>query len=66
MAGNPKTSPWRSTPRASRKRVPTNLTLSADALALLDELAEDEQRARSQIVEDALNVYKTSRSQQST
>ena len=66
MPGNPKTSPHYSTPRASRKRVPTNLTLSADALALLEELAEDEQRARSQIVEDALNVYKTSRSQQST
>lgn len=66
MPGNPKTSPHYSTPRASRKRVPTNLTLSADALALLDELAEDEQRARSQIVEDALNVYKTSRSKEST
>lgn len=66
MPGNPKTSPHYSTQRASRKRIPTNLTLSADALSLLDELAEDEQRARSQIVEDALTVYKTSRSQQST
>ena len=66
MPGNPKTSPHYSTPRDRRKRVPTNLTLSADALALLDELAKDEQRARSQIVEDALNVYKTSRSKEST
>lgn len=66
MAGNPKTSPWRSTPREQRKRKPLNVSLPDDALALLDELAEDEQRARSQIVEDALNVYKTSRSKEST
>lgn len=66
MASNPKSSQWRSTPRAARKRIPTNLTLSPEVFSLLSELADEEQRPRSQIVEDALNVYKTSRSQQST
>ena len=61
MAGNPKTSPWRSTPREQRKRKPINVSLSDESLALLDELAEEEERARSQVIEDALNCYKTSR-----
>ncbi len=56
MPGNPKTSPYYSTPRALRNRKPINLSLSDDALALLDELADEEQRPRSQIIEDALNI----------
>lgn len=66
MTSNPKTSPWRSTPREQRKRKPINLSLSDAALALLDELAAEEERARSQVIEDALFIYKTSRSKLSS
>lgn len=39
MPGNPKDSPWRSTPRSKRKRKPLAITLSDDARLRLDALA---------------------------
>ena len=66
MAGNPKGSGWRSTPRELRKRKPINVTLSDESLVILDELAAEEERSRSQVLEDALKVYKTSRIEKST
>lgn len=39
MSGNPKGSPWRSTPREKRKRKGMEIMLSDEARAKLDELA---------------------------
>lgn len=45
MTGNPKASPWRSTPRAKRRRKGTQLTLSPEALAALEYLREGASRS---------------------
>ena len=52
VTGNPKGSPWRSTPRDKRHRKPITLTLSDEARERLDELAPD--GTRSAFVEDLI------------
>lgn len=49
MTGNPKSSPWRSTPRSKRKRRGIQLTLSDEAVRALEELADGE--SKSAVVE---------------
>jgi len=66
MGRNKPGSPHYSTPREQRNRKPVNLTLSPEALELLDELSAETGVSRSAIVEDALNVYKTSEFKKST
>ena len=52
MPGNPKDSPWRSTPRARRKRKGIEIMLSDEARTRLDRLAPDGKR--SQFIEDLI------------
>ena len=49
MTGNPRSSPWRNTPRAKRRRRPIEITLSDEARAALDALAPHGRR--SELVE---------------
>lgn len=53
MPSNPKTSKWRSAPAALRNRKAINLTLSEEARAKLDRLA-DVYGSKSAVVEAAL------------
>ena len=45
MTSNPKTSRWRSTPQALRRRKAVTITLSDEARERLEELAPDGQRS---------------------
>lgn len=53
MSGNPKSSPWRSTPRARRGRPGVQLTLSPKALAKLERLADG--GSRSAVIESLIS-----------
>ena len=55
--GNPPGSPWYSTPETARNRPSIKLTLSPEALALLDRLSLMTGKRRSRVVEDALAAY---------
>ncbi len=58
MTGNPKGSPWRSTPRTKRKRPGVQLTLSPEAMAALERLAGPA-GSKSAIVEElVLDAFK--------
>lgn len=51
MPGNPKDSRWFSTPQSARKRKIVAITLSDEARALLEWLAEERHESKSEIVE---------------
>ena len=51
MAGNPKDSPWYATPQEARRRKAVILTLSDEARARLDALAEQRGTSKSALVE---------------
>lgn len=54
MGGNPKDSPWRSTPRAARKRKGVELMLSDEARIRLDQMAFERGVSRSALVEEMI------------
>lgn len=56
MSGNPKESPWYSTPARDRKRPPIGLTLSPEALDRLERMAKARGLSRSQVVEQLVNA----------
>ena len=52
MSGNPKDSPWYSTPRHMRRRKPLGLTLPEDVLERLDAIARVRGVSRSEVIAD--------------
>jgi hypothetical protein len=55
MAGNPKTSKWRNTPNALRKRKQGKITMSDEAWNKLGRLAaKHEDKTKSAVVEDLI------------
>lgn len=51
MAGNPKDSPWYSTPRTERRRKGIEVTLPDEALERLERLARARKLSRSAVIE---------------
>lgn len=54
------------TPRELRVRKPLAITISDEAREILEAIAEEEQLSKSQVVEQAIKAYETSRSHKST
>jgi len=54
MSGNPKSSPWYSTPRTKRRRKGIEIMLSDEAAARLERLAKQRGVSRSAVVEALL------------
>ena len=54
MTGNPKASPWYSTPKAKRKRKGLEVTLSDEAREKLERLAARRGESMSRVVESLI------------
>jgi predicted DNA-binding protein len=54
MPGNPKDSPWYSTPRSERKKKGTELMLSDEARERLEKLAKKHGVSKSEMVEQLI------------
>lgn len=57
--GNPKGSPWRSTPRAARRRKPLSVTLSNEERAALEAYATARGLTLSQAVAELIRIGAT-------